>query len=233
MPEALTIVLGASRQGLRIPSAQQLHGAVANLVREADESHQAGEKPWALHPALKQDKELLLTINWLDDRQPPEVFTEGLPTEIRLGPAFHPVLRARSDHASWAELARETSTAVTMEFVSPMWFSRNGRTYPLPDPLLIYRRLLQRWETYSDTPIPAEVSEQLLGSVYVDDLEGETVTYDLGKGRRLGFLGQVRFAIERDQTVGHAFAALSKFAEYCGVGAQTTYGAGMVRIVAD
>ena len=122
-----------------------------------------------------------------------------------------------------------------LDIISPLYFSRNGRDHPLPDPVLMLRSACERWNAFAPIPlpIPDETARALLAAVRLAAMEGRTVSTPVSATmHQTGFVGSVRLALGRDATpcLASAFAALMRFADIAGVGAQTTHGFGAVRL---
>lgn len=233
MPARIDIELGPAGRSLRAPNPNQLHGWACHLLGETDEEHSAGDKPWALSPPRIHHGAIHIRLAWLDDSRRPALFGQGIQPSIRFGPAVHPVLRASGREFRWADMVAEPWSEVELEFESPTWFSRNGRRYPFPDPVLMCRRLADRWQALAEPDLLAtEAVVRLLDQVQLVDLAGQTVGMLAGKAQRVGFVGRITLRVHRtDQLAGTALAGLARLAELSGVGAQTTYGAGSVRVL--
>jgi CRISPR-associated endoribonuclease Cas6 len=136
---------------------------------------------------------------------------------------------------SYAELAQTPAAhRVKIEVLTPLYFSRNGRDHPLPDPLLVVQSLTQRWNAHAPEPlaIPDAERRDLTATVYLAAMTGGTHTLALpGNRDQTGFVGTVQLALTRDAATHTArlFAALTRFANIAGIGAQTTHGFGAVR----
>ena len=120
--------------------------------------------------------------------------------------------------------------------VSPMYFSRNGRDHPIPDPVLIVRSLARRWNVAvpATVAIPDELRDRLCAAVLLADMQGGTVAAPVTTSRdQVGFVGTVRLELPRhaELDIGVVFAALMRFAELAGIGAQTTHGFGAVDLL--
>jgi CRISPR-associated endoribonuclease Cas6 len=129
-----------------------------------------------------------------------------------------------------------------LRFLSPIYFSRSGRDYLLPDPALIVRSLVTRWnKQVEDEPelvIDEEAARELGRRIVLKAHELYTVRVTSADGRgRTGFMGQARLGLrtaERRSPEGVAaarlLATLCAFVPYCGLGAQTTHGLGAVAV---
>jgi CRISPR-associated endoribonuclease Cas6 len=116
-----------------------------------------------------------------------------------------------------------------------MFFSRNGRDLPVPEPVLMVRSLVSRWNAHAPAELAIEddTVRQLADGVYLAGMRGGTeqvaVTPQL---RQLGFVGTAELGLLRTVSAhaGEVFGALMRFAAIAGVGAQTTHGFGAVGV---
>lgn len=247
MPGVLRIDVGDPTRGRHQPSPKQLHGLVSTLLGETDEEHSAAEKPWSASIDRESRERLVIRVGWLRTSVP----TGELPAAVRLGPATCPVLARSYIPSSFADLAACPAREVGMEFLTPTWFSRRGQALPFPEPHLVFTRLAERWNAHCQPGqgLPDPLRDALLDELELVSWSGSTWRMDLGRGVRTGFVGRMVVALaDRVGTevpgqplpreaspvadfIPTAFGALAGFAEICGVGAQTTFGAGHVRAI--
>jgi len=247
MPGELQLFLGDPTRGRREPKATQLHGMVSTLLAETDTEHTEADKPWSASLVRESRERIQARIGWLA-QQPPGLHA---PAEVRLGPATYPVLAHRWAPITYERLAGHSCTEVGLEFLTPTWFSRAGQSLPFPTPTLTFARLTDRWNRHSAhaQQIPGPLRSSLLDSLELLAWSGETWRMDFGRGTRTGFVGRVVVGIDSETPVAARpgsgnpetapiakllptlLGALAGFAELSGVGAQTTYGAGRVRVV--
>ena len=252
MPGVLLFHLGDPTRGRVEPKATQLHGMVSTLLAETDFEHRSDHKPWSAAVTRESRERIEVRVGWLDVRPP-----EGRVTAaVRLGPGTYPVLAQRWRPVTFDQLAAHPCDEVGLEFMTPTWFSRSGQSLPFPTPALTFARLADRWNQHCEPAqvIPRSLRSALLDSLVLTAWSGETWRMDFGRGVRTGFVGRVVAALDAaSQTAGAGAAiaaaegnresapmaellpsvlgALAGFAELSGVGAQTTYGAGRVRVV--
>lgn len=173
-------------------------------------------------------------IGWLPDR-PPELDVSG---GVRIGPDMCPVVRRDVRHVPFAELAAAPAIrAVELQLTSPLWFSRNGRDYALPDPVLVVDSLIRRWNDNAPVEfgIDRELRERLRATVYLTDMDGRTERGQVSATMyQIGFVGYLRLALTRVAApeTEQVLAALMQFAAIAGIGAQTTHGFGAVELLA-
>lgn len=134
-----------------------------------------------------------------------------------------------ANHIGYDELASaEFDRTVTWRLVTPTMFRQGGVNMPLPVPRLIIRSLIERWNALSGRPFPDGTLELLDIHVAITDAEIRTRVEKAGRMSIVGFLGDVTLGIDRhaQPDVLQAFATLSAFAPYCGLGAKTAQGFG-------
>ncbi len=230
MPAVLDLEL-AVPNGTQVYPAR-LHGAACAMLEDDSVPHAAQHKPFSVGPLIEENAgRTRWRVGWLGSAEPPPI-----PETIALGPARCSVRPARPTFISFAELlAVPPVRHVELQFVSPTFFARKGRDLPLPDPVLIMRSLATRWDAHapSELALPAEVLTALLDSVYLDDAAIETRRAQVSRTMwQIGFVGAAHLALTKagDAVTAQVFTALTRFAEFAGVGAQTTHGFGAARL---
>jgi CRISPR-associated endoribonuclease Cas6 len=172
-------------------------------------------------------------LGWLEDDAPPPGWP---PAEVRFGSRARTVLAAELHRRSYAELAQGTPARhVRLTMTTPTFFTLDGRDLPLPDPALMIRGLLARWNSYAPGPlrIGADDARALVDAIYLDGMWGASADVELGHGlRQTGFVGQadLRLLAATSDYIATMFTALTRFAAYAGVGARTAYGFGAVDV---
>ncbi len=164
-------------------------------------------------------------------------FILGKDPELRLGHtplhrSKRPLIR-ECDVKSYRTIYEEAEPRQTfcLDFLTPTSFKRGTADYPLPDPLLIFRGLIRKWQRFSDLKIDTdlrEVIEKKLQISFVSIRSRKVALSDLGK--ITGYTGRaVLFVSEENPTAVRWINALAEFAEFAGVGRKTTMGFGTVR----
>jgi CRISPR-associated endoribonuclease Cas6 len=211
----------------------RLHGAACTLLEDADAAHTAQHKPFSVGPLIEASTgQTVWRVGWLGSAEPPPI-----PETVALGPARCPVRPAPPQRRSFAQLLAGTPVRhAELHFISPTFFARKGRDLPLPDPVLVIRSLATRWDVHAppELALPAEVLTALLDSVYLADASIETRRAQVSHTMwQTGFVGAAQLALTKvaDAATIQVFTALTRFAEFAGVGAQTTHGFGAVRLV--
>ena len=176
-----------------------------------------------------------MRISWLPDGPLPPHFTEA-GRIVRVGSMHARTLAPQPTRVTFAELSRsEPCTSSRLRFLTPTYFSRHDRTFPLPDPRLVFAGLIDRWNAFAaGVLVDEELRKTFLNYLEVTD-------FDIAHGRLLvdrqpnkpekwqqGFTGVVEFSLARGHTapMPSILAAMSAFAGFSGVGAATTQGFG-------
>jgi hypothetical protein len=214
-------------------------------------SHRLQDKPFSVWPPLSvADQPLVedsspgfdlisLRFNWLATTPPPvdEVQdrlqrTPHLGTHVPLTP-----LGLEVQELTYGDLCAGTPQMVCdVEFHSPTHFSRNGRRYPLPDPMVVMSGLARRWNVSAGAADPALV----IPRPAIDSLVAHSVIeacaihteVTISPVRQVGFVGKARFALtpSAKQADAALFAGLWRFAALAGIGRGTTYGLGAIEV---
>jgi CRISPR-associated endoribonuclease Cas6 len=218
------------------PTTRQLHGLACALFEDGGDGHQDQRKPfavWPLTPAPgSSGHEWLFRAAWLPDGQPPPA--AAAPAELRIGGVTCAVTETAQRTATHAQLAAGTPCAsADVEFRSPTYFSQNGTDVVLPDPRLIIGSWRRRWNASLPSGHALVVSDDTWQEIHraarLTSFALRTETMCSGHDRpRAGFAGTARIQLAGPvpATAVSAFAALARFAQFCGTGAQTTHGFG-------
>lgn len=216
------------------PYPARLHGAACALLELPTSEHHAQQKPFTVWPIFAAADGAKWRLGWLPDRRPPLRSADML----RFGQAHCRVRGRDVTTVSFAQLARVgCASTAELRMVSPTFFSRNGRDHPLPDPVLLVDSAVRRWNAHApvDLQIPQAEHRALRSSIVLADLDGRTergaVTLTM---QQTGFVGTVHIGLPRaaQRSSRYLLAALMRFVEVAGLGAQTTHGFGAVELVA-
>jgi len=134
---------------------------------------------------------------------------------------------------NFSDLLRDQGDEINLRFTSPTTFYRNGANVPLPDPILVYNSLWQKWQAFSDTEVPESVFEEMLSAVSLCRIYGRTHTWKFPQNYLTGFVGLAGYELIGDvsEEARDLFGALSALAFYSGIGYLTEMGMGQCRIV--
>lgn len=229
MPTLLTLRLTEPTGSPPFPA--HVHAAACGLLEAPDADHTAQHKPFAVGAPVAERGAVTWRLGWLPDAALPAGWP---PQQLRLGGSVCRVTQAQQQPQPFAALAASGPvTRVQVRFLTPTYFSRNGRDVPLPDPVLVLRSLTQRWNAFAPAALAIDegLGRELLGTVVLTDADVHTVRVQVGRDAwQTGFVGDTELALTRtaSPTIGAIFAALLRYAAVAGIGARTTYGFGEV-----
>jgi CRISPR-associated endoribonuclease Cas6 len=134
---------------------------------------------------------------------------------------------------SFSDLLRDHGDEINLRFTSPTVFYRDGINVPLPDPILVYSSLWQKWKAFSDKEVPESVFEEMLSAVSICRIYGRTHTWKFPQSYITGFVGLAGYELigNVSKEVRDLFGALSALAFYSGIGYLTDMGMGQCRVV--
>ena len=131
---------------------------------------------------------------------------------------------------NFPELTRPIKRAFRLQFITPTAFSRGSNKYHLlPDPDFVYKGLTVKWRKYSPLTLPDLDTR----AIAVKRISLETIAYPLQtNGHQFtlhGFTGVAEYAYH-GRDAEKTFSALSRFAEFAGIGMRTGMGMGQVLV---
>jgi CRISPR-associated endoribonuclease Cas6 len=219
------------------PTTVQLHGLACALFEGTSSGgHEGQEKPFSIWPLTTTEDGWLLRAAWLGPGLPHSVLAAC--GQLRIGPVFCTVTDVALKPVSFGELASTGACGgARLEFRSPAYFSQNGDRIVAPDLRLIAGSWRRRWNASAgcagDLAVGDEEWRDLHRALRMTEFDLRTVKRDAGYNRQQsGFTGTatVRFAKDTPPLARARFAALARFAEFCGTGAQTTHGFGATAV---
>ncbi len=167
------------------------------------------------------------------------------PLELRIGAADFVVERvlatSETDPSGWAGYTDWRTLAstpaqpyLTLEFATPTAFNLGDKHFALlPDPHLVWDSLLRVWNTYAPESLRWDktvVREFVSRALWVADHALHTTLLQYPKHKQKGFVGTCTYQVQTSEAGAPAVAALAAFAQYAGVGYQTTMGMGQARL---
>lgn len=125
------------------------------------------------------------------------------------------------------------SHQITLQLTSPTSFKSGGKHVPLPLPELVFGSLLERWNAFAPSPLPAEVKRYAAECLGISRYHLHSRPVPLkGEGLRIGAVGWVTCsALNYDRYWMGAVHALADYALFAGLGAGTAMGMGQSRAV--
>lgn len=178
----------------------------------------------------------------LDSRTKPNWEIEAVTTEDRWG--------GRTTATALMEPTGKRDGHFTFRFRSATGFRRDGMTFPLPLPELVFGSLERQWRDLTGIQTRMIIDDFMRYMVVVGQHDIQTHALKFKKGTvQVGFTGDVSFRamkrnakLEKNDPELHAelqafyapcvdfLSAVSGFAFYSGVGIKTTQGMGMVHV---
>jgi CRISPR-associated endoribonuclease Cas6 len=227
---------------------KDLHRLACFLMEESgDEAHDQQVKSFSIWPLLvdeEDDRQVDITIHSLVDNP---LLEDQLRARLaghhgkkaNLGPDL-PIQNTSVEITvmPWETLSMSApKSSVNVELLSPMFYSRSGVSYPLPDPILVHRQLALRWSEFAPEArmqISDEISRELNSQVAIQNVELSSVNLPELQ-HKVACTGQFSFTLKKSAETIHRewFSSLWQFAEFCGLGAMTTQGLGAVSIHLD
>lgn len=140
---------------------------------------------------------------------------------------------------SWADLvAAPPQKQIRLHFITPTAITKRDAlnirfTALFPDPVDIFSNLARRWRELAGPAIPIDIERFIeSGGCVISGHKLSTVEFTTRDRTQLGFVGQVQYQIRwPDQTeYVTALGALSRLAQFTGIGYQTPRGMGAIRV---
>ena len=220
---------------------ERIHGLFFSMLPEkaAEELHKLSLKPFTLYSPFffsnrEETKSFHIRITFLNERLF-VAFTENIivrKPRLMLGEKkLHFAGFSVINSISYQNLIQ--NDALTSDFLfqfkTPTTFKKGNFDFPLPDPELIFKSLLNKWNAFS----PIKIEFNLKKLKYKIALHGawiRTEKVDLSKDKRvLGFRGRVLLYTSAEKEELKLLNTLYRFAPFSGVGRKTTMGLGYVK----
>jgi len=227
------------------PESVLLQGIHANVCRWLDTSatHRSNAKPFAVTPLLYGDGELrsfhvkLLDDSLLDrlrrsiEHEQASILRFGT-SRAHLASDAMRVVR----HLSFESLAELGSASPyrqwDVDVLTPLLMRSGDRDLVFPLPGSVLRSLHRQWLAWAPpTPVvPADFGK--LPRLHVLEFDGSSAPVDVRGRTRLGFVGAVRFGLEKSTPENDRAAvnSLMEFSGFAGIGSMTTFGLGVVSV---
>ena len=232
----------------------RIHGLFFSLLDEktAKKLHDIkGLKPFTLYSPLffTESEEttdfIPLEITFLND----ELFSETTTAvvlnanrkNLKLGEVSLKVLRGfriqDGDIVSYETLLETAAPErdIIMDFFSPTSFKKGQFDFPLPLPELIFKSLINKWNTFSSIKLnPKELIPEIRNHIHISGCWIRTTKIELASLKKItGFKGRVLlFNSSKNTDFQKTVSALANFSTFSSVGRKTTMGFGKVRIPA-
>lgn len=237
MPYSIEIRARTSVDVGRHISFRDMHRLACYLAEPASKSaHELQVKPFAIWPLMTEGEHFIIRLAVLiDDVAMVRRISGRLKATPHLGEDIPLAIEGCTiDTQSFEDLSRSIPRSqILVDCVSPVVYSRNGKYYALPDPHLVHRGLVMRWNEFApkQSHVTDDDARQLLSTVEMIGCKIEAANVK-DMGRRIGFTGSVKYKVSSDsnEDVQRWFTALWRFASFSGLGSMTTHGLGAVNI---
>ena len=245
MPYVLTLALHPdearpfpSRPGCGLRPLARRWPALDRLALADQARAGNGPPPFALSLPSWRSGRPTLRLTLLDDALWPALARDLVHAPTLKGP--EPLLPPptgglRVTHRTYADLvaAARPETHIRLRFLSPTSLRSRGMHVPLPDPLLVYRSWLDRWNAFAPEALRINVVllDVVAAHVGITHHELHTEVVDLEDGQQVvGFVGVVEYRVFRAGKIGGRWLRrlnlLADYAVLCGTGYGTVRGMG-------
>ncbi len=131
----------------------------------------------------------------------------------------------------YLKLKSEKQLNFGLKFASPTTFRRGNINYLFPDPYLVFKSYLKKWNAFSQITLDeTSILDYVVSNLVVSSYKLKTDIFDAGDVMLQGFKGFCRFSLLKFRKVETPLVlALVKFAFYAGTGQKTTMGMGMTK----
>lgn len=218
------------------PRPDHVHAAVAGLVEEAGgAAHQSSRKPYTVGLFEADARGVSIDVTTLTERAADNLVQRLAESGgVRLGSNSHPLHRLELvEELYWHDLldASVPAEEIALECLTPTVFRDGQSTTVLPTPGLIFGHLRAVWSHWAPADLRPDLDLASL-RIHVPRLWAETQAWLARRSEWHGFVGEVTFdlskASERERRVLHALALATPF---LGMGANTTTGMGVCRVL--
>ncbi len=126
--------------------------------------------------------------------------------------------------------ATEVHNKLSLTIKTPLSFKRSDTFYPFPEPSLLFRNILTRWNAFSPEPFSEDLD---FSRITFADFNIKTRPYPLRhRATAIGCVGAIGFLFKQcPQEIAEVCHTLLRFAFYSGIGVKTTQGMGMVMMI--
>lgn len=190
-------------------------------------------------------EEITITISFLKDEIfPPflsslfKIFQKKENPKLFLGPyrvKFYsknePPLLKHDEYLVYENSEISLKPLLSFRFITPASFKKGEVDYPLPDPKLLFKSLINKWNYFSPVKIPVDLRPAIDEKLYIVHTSIKTYKVELSLGSAItGFVGKAIFAGKNlTEEELKWLAILGNFANFAGVGRKTTMGLGMTK----
>ena len=231
------------RRELSSQMASSFHGALMELLPEdyAAALHQARRHAYAQHierrgedwywivAALNGDttqkmlKETLMNLSSFTLKK------HQLTLQV-LEKNYQELTDLELSHAFYQETAERY---ITVQFMTPTSFKKNGRYINYPDIRTIFSNLMNRYDAANaeESMQDEDTLDQLAEKAVLSRYELRSTVFSLEGVRIPAFLGKMTLRMDGTQTMTNFANMLFRFGTYSGIGIKTALGMGAIRLI--
>ncbi len=198
------------------------------------------DKPFSLWYKLNKNG-LTLYISFLIDDIAKEFlssFLIGEETFKFMNIKFRKILNLKVEKKnikSFSTIYEESTSNNTakLSFVTPTTFKKGKYDYPIPEPKLIFKSLMRKWNKFADFKPHIDLRETFEKRIIVSGYNLKTKkVFFRNLGKVVGFVGDITMEFQEDnEEILKWLNALLVFGEFSGVGRKTTMGMGQIKIL--
>ena len=207
------------------------HAVVSSWV---DDDHHAGRKAFSLGRAKQSQNSVEIELR---------TFSEETSDRLQQSFSATPYIRIGSQRSDEARLQviesttfedliedSEANQTLNLDFDTPVVFRSGSRYSVIPHHSLVFGHGRRVWSLWAPPDLVPEIELRDL-PILTPLLDGSTQPWGLGKRSWDGFVGRVRYDLSLlDEREIRVLNVLGQFLNYVGVGANTTWGMGVVNV---
>ena len=119
-----------------------------------------------------------------------------------------------------------------IDFLTPTTFKKGKYDFILPEPYLIFKNLIKRWNAFSPRKIDYQLLQYVKENIIVAGCWIKSQKTEISpKAKITGFTGRVFLYATKEAEENRLLNALLQFAEFSGIGRKTTMGFGKAKFV--
>lgn len=129
----------------------------------------------------------------------------------------------------------DANRSITIEFITPTSFKRNGSYVIYPDLELIYKSLMNKYNSISNEMniYDEDTLEEILSKSRIIKYNLHTCFMPLEKVKINAFKGRITIKISGSETLSRYVRLLFEFGEFCGIGIKTAIGMGAIKLLEE
>lgn len=244
MPAKLLMELNnKTQERLTVQKASLFHGVMMELIDHeyASVLHDNSMRPYT-QTIFKKDGKYYWQITTMTDEAKEKILIPILSGSLRSIELKHNdisvgVGKKHFMEESYQEIAEryfnngDCSKDVSVRFVNPTAFKRDGVYLNYPDIYLVYNSIINRFNQFSGDPFQndRELVHTLSDKTKISEYDLHSVFFSIERGKVNGFSGKATFHVEGDSQIVSLANMLFHFAEYSGIGMKTAIGMGTFR----